>query len=92
MAYLHRGNILHRDLKADNCLVARGEDSPAGGHGLVVKVGDFGTAVEGEESYLVKGVGTPLWSVVSLALSLSFSLSLSHSLTHFLSLSLSSVT
>ncbi|XP_066064443.1 serine/threonine-protein kinase pdik1l-B-like isoform X2 [Chamaea fasciata] len=36
VAFLHRSRIVHRDLKADNILVAHGADGP------VVKVADFG--------------------------------------------------
>lgn len=42
LAYLHRRGILHRDLTSNNVLVAQGDSGP------VVKVVDFGLAVDAE--------------------------------------------
>lgn len=63
MEYLHGINVIHRDLKSENCLVGCDGEVKSTENKFVVKVGDFGTATHGEQPELVTGVGTPLWSV-----------------------------
>ncbi|ELP88193.1 serine-threonine protein kinase, putative [Entamoeba invadens IP1] len=60
MLYLHDNNVIHRDLKPDNCLVI--SENP--NEGVVVKVTDFGTSKNIiETANLVDGndVGTPMF-------------------------------
>lgn len=53
IAYLHRQGIAHRDLKAENILVANTES-------LTVKIGEFGLSnVLGQSAQLVTACGTP---------------------------------
>jgi tetratricopeptide (TPR) repeat protein len=55
LAYLHRRGIVHRDLSARNVLVVQGEAGP------VVKVLDFGLAVNEESGCTAPAAGTPLY-------------------------------
>ena len=60
LQFLHANNILHRDIKAENVLVA----STAKESSVNVKLTDFGTArsiVEEVTMKFTKGVGTPTY-------------------------------
>eukprot|EP00754_Rhynchopus_humris_P023336 Rhum_TRINITY_DN14828_c9_g1::Rhum_TRINITY_DN14828_c9_g1_i1::g.123941::m.123941 len=50
--YLHRNNIIHRDLKGDNILW---------GEAGAVKLADFGTSKRMNETCITHLAGTPLW-------------------------------
>lgn len=61
MAFLHSCGILHRDLKADNILMASLDENS-----VCCKIADFGTTRETNRSheatqYYTKGIGTPIY-------------------------------
>ncbi|XP_078409705.1 serine/threonine-protein kinase 33-like [Cetorhinus maximus] len=65
--YLHKNDIIHRDLKLENILVKSNDDADDNGMKLNIKVTDFGLSVlkdgagVGSESMLQDACGTPLY-------------------------------
>ncbi|XP_040266253.1 serine/threonine-protein kinase 33 [Bufo bufo] len=65
IAYLHKKDIVHRDLKLENILVQSEEAAEGGEMKLNIKVTDFGLAVQkggvGSENLLQATCGTPIY-------------------------------